>query len=192
MDAVIRLLTPEDYEQVFDIIDSQPKIYEILKTKNDIEEVLRNPRAVRYGAFRDGELRSTIAMIPWQTGLPYAMLSTMVQRPTTTFNPHENHLIQVLQAAMDHGEQNEIYTFYSIRGLREFKLQTQRYIWGGWPDDKYVGFTEAYVPANTVPQNPGHAQMMRNKPLPYDAIIRCQKLKNSFRFPNEPKRLNQR
>lgn len=186
----IRQLTVEDAGMLEDLLRSHPKAYDLFLEQNrPFIEVFSNPNARRFGVIsEDGEMLATISITLWKV-LPYATMTFMVQRYTTLFDSSKNRLKELIKYVYDWAEQNEIYTLYSVRTLREVKLNARLNIWESFPDDRYCGFTEEYIPTNTLSKNEVFRNLMGNRTFPEPYVIRCQKLKNEYRFPNEQNRV---
>lgn len=186
----IRQLNQNDMGKMEDLLKSQPKAYELfLSQGKDFSTVFNNPKATRFGVFDDnGELLSSISIVLWKA-LPYATMTFMVQRNTAVFNSKENMLKELIRHVYDWAEQNEIYTLYSVRSLRELKLNAKKNIWESFPDDRYCGFTEEFIPANTPSKHEVFNTIMGNKTFDEPYVIRCQKLKNAYRYPHDPLRV---
>lgn len=186
----IRQLTIEDADKLEDLLRSQPKAYELFLEQNKpFIEVFMNPNARRFGVIdENGVMLATISIVVWKA-LPYATMTFMVQRDTTLFDPNKNRLRELIKYVYDWAEENEIYTLYSVRTQREVRLNAKLNIWENFPDDRYCGFMEEYIPANTLSKHEVFRNLMGNRTFSEPYVIRCQKLKNSFRFPNEPNRI---
>lgn len=187
---MIRQLTADDVAEFKDLINSQPKMKNrILEENRDLLSQLSNKDQIHFGSFdANGTMTATIGITPWKI-MPYVSMHTMVQLNTNFFDPEHNDLINVIKVAYQWAEDNEYYTFYSARTYREYKLQSRLNIWNSFPDDKYVGFIEEYIPANTESKSIVFQHVLGSRTFPEPYVIRCQKLKNKYRFPKNPNKI---
>jgi hypothetical protein len=152
---------------------------------NSVDVLLKNINIIRFGAFDNDILISSISFKDAEV-MPYATLSLMIHRPDEAdgllFN--SSSLRRCIQAALDYGEEKEIYTFYSLRRVAEFRIQARRELWDGWNNKKYIGFTECYIPAGTLPERSWFKKIIGNIPPMYDSLLRCQRLRDTYRFLN--------
>ncbi len=182
----VEILTIDHFEEIKELMKIRREHYPSFDwSEQRILNYFKDDNYQLYGSIQNGQLQSTLGVCYWKS-MPYTTLLTMMTRMNSNaiFNIDKSGIQGCFETILTNAEARGYYTHYSVRSIRELRVEYKRNVWKPFEDrnPRWVGYNEAFIPADTKPEFATWWKIMGQQLHGWDTMIYSVRLRNEYRF----------